>query len=176
MGTCTSKPPRPNLYAPTGQDIVCTEDDNKSPAKNDSGAEKKTPMFPFSTPSPAHYLFGKKSASSPANSTPRKFFRRPPSPANHIKAVLLRRKGGVKGVDEEEDWGGLDKSFGFSKEFRSCYEVGKEVGRGHFGYTCAAKCLKGELKGEQVAVKIIPKSKVSHIHLLLFLSVVFSIY
>ncbi|WOH04693.1 hypothetical protein DCAR_0624105 [Daucus carota subsp. sativus] len=161
MGTCTSKPPRPNLYAPPGEEIVYTEDDVKSPAKNDSNAGKKTPMFPFYTPSPAHYLFGKKSASSPANSTPRKFFRRPASPAKHIKAVLLRRRGGGKGADEEEECGGLDKSFGFSKEFKSCYEVGKEVGRGHFGYTCAAKCLKGELKGQQVAVKIISKSKMT---------------
>uniref|UniRef100_J3LP13 Protein kinase domain-containing protein n=1 Tax=Oryza brachyantha TaxID=4533 RepID=J3LP13_ORYBR len=55
---------------------------------------------------------------------------------------------------------GLDKSFGFSKHFAAKYELGREVGRGHFGYTCAAKCKKGELKGEDVAVKVIPKSKV----------------
>jgi hypothetical protein len=34
------------------------------------------------------------------------------------------------------------------------------VGRGHFGYTCSAKFKKGERKGQQVAVKVIPKSKV----------------
>jgi hypothetical protein len=35
-----------------------------------------------------------------------------------------------------------------------------EVGRGHFGYTCAAKVNKGSRKGESVAVKVIPKAKV----------------
>ena len=55
---------------------------------------------------------------------------------------------------------GLDKSFGFSKSFASKYEVGDEVGRGHFGYTCAAKFKKGDCKGQQVAVKVIPKAKV----------------
>lgn len=55
---------------------------------------------------------------------------------------------------------GLDKSFGFSKNFSTKYEVGREVGRGHFGYTCSARFKKGELKGQQVAVKVIPKSKV----------------
>lgn len=54
----------------------------------------------------------------------------------------------------------MDKRFGFSKEFMSRLEVGEEVGRGHFGYTCSAKFKKGERKGQQVAVKIIPKSKV----------------
>lgn len=54
----------------------------------------------------------------------------------------------------------LDKRFGFSKEFTSRLEVGEEVGRGHFGYTCSAKFKKGERKGQQVAVKVIPKSKV----------------
>jgi serine/threonine protein kinase len=55
---------------------------------------------------------------------------------------------------------GLDKSFGFSKHFGNKYELGDEVGRGHFGYTCQAKFKKGELKGQQVAVKVIPKAKV----------------
>lgn len=54
----------------------------------------------------------------------------------------------------------LDKSFGFSKNFGAKYELGKEVGRGHFGNTCWAKGKKGELKGQAVAVKIISKAKV----------------
>lgn len=54
----------------------------------------------------------------------------------------------------------LDKRFGFSKEFTSRLEVGQEVGRGHFGYTCSARFKKGEFKGQQVAVKVIPKTKV----------------
>lgn len=63
-------------------------------------------------------------------------------------------------VDEEVT--GLDKSFGFSKHFANKYELGEEVGRGHFGYTCSAKIKKGELKGQQVAVKVIPKAKVRY--------------
>ncbi|KAF2288393.1 hypothetical protein GH714_007226 [Hevea brasiliensis] len=51
-------------------------------------------------------------------------------------------------------------NFGFSKQFASHYELGEEVGRGHFGYTCSAKAKKGNMKGQDVAVKVIPKSKV----------------
>ncbi|PPD86336.1 hypothetical protein GOBAR_DD16730 [Gossypium barbadense] len=107
-------------------------------------------------------------ARSSTNSTPKRFFRRPfppPSPAKHIRAVLARRHGSVKpneaaipeGSDAEAAGAtgtGLDKSFGFSKHFGSKYELGDEVGRGHFGYTCTAKFKKGELKGQQVAVKM----------------------
>lgn len=64
-------------------------------------------------------------------------------------------------IPDEEDAVGLDKSFGLSKKFASRFEVGEEMGRGHFGYTCSAIGKKGELKGQKVAVKIIPKSKVS---------------
>ncbi|KAE8695931.1 Calcium/calmodulin-dependent serine/threonine-protein kinase 1 [Hibiscus syriacus] len=104
--------------------------------------------------------------------TPKRLFRRPfppPSPAKHIRAVLARRHGSVKpneaAIPEGSEAGangtGLDKSFGFSKHFGSKYELGDEVGRGHFGYTCAAKFKKGELKGQQVAVKVIPKAKMT---------------
>lgn len=142
---------------------------------------KKSPFFPFYSPSPAHYLFSKKSparspANASANSTPKRFFRKPfppPSPAKHIRAVLARRHGSVKPNEvsipegsEAEGVTGLDKNFGFSKHLGSKYELGEEVGRGHFGYTCAAKFKKGELKGQQVAVKIIPKSKVFDLFLL----------
>lgn len=144
-----------------------------------AAAGKKSPFLPFFySPSPAHHLFSKKSPAAGAatplstNSTPRRFFRRPfppPSPAKHIRAVLARRHGSVKPNEasipegSEADGGagaGLDKSFGFSKNFGSKYEIGEEVGRGHFGYTCKAKVKKGELKGQQVAVKVIPKVKV----------------
>lgn len=54
----------------------------------------------------------------------------------------------------------LDKSFGYAKNFVARFELGKEVGRGHFGHTCWAKGRKGELKGQNVAVKIISKAKV----------------
>jgi serine/threonine protein kinase len=35
------------------------------------------------------------------------------------------------------------------------------IGRGHFGHTFRAVIKKGDLKGQQVAVKVIPKAKVS---------------
>lgn len=178
MGACTSKPNlRPNPYSPkdelqnnTQHPKSLVPETQVAGTPIESNAGKKSPFFPFYTPSPAHSLFSKKSpAPASANSTPRRFFR-PPSPARHIKAVLARRQGaGKKAIQEEkqgeeggegEDGVGLDKRFGFSKEFRNKYEVGEEVGRGHFGYTCLATAKKGELKGQQVAVKVIPKAKV----------------
>ncbi|KAG5573171.1 hypothetical protein H5410_062937 [Solanum commersonii] len=77
----------------------------------------------------------------------------------HIKALLLRRHGSVKpnaaAIPEGEETKGanLDKSFGFSKQFASKYEIGEEMGRGHFGYTCSAIVKIGELKGQKVVVK-----------------------
>jgi hypothetical protein len=118
---------------------------------------------------------------SPARSTPRRFFKRPfppPSPAKHIKATLAKRLGGRKpkeGTIPEEGAAGpgaggtngpaeaerpLDKTFGFGKNFGAKYELGKEVGRGHFGHTCSALVKKGDYKGHTVAVKIISKAKV----------------
>ncbi|EMS51587.1 Calcium/calmodulin-dependent serine/threonine-protein kinase 1 [Triticum urartu] len=62
---------------------------------------------------------------------------------------------------EDGDGGrGLDKGFGFNKGFAAKYDLGDEVGRGHFGYTCAARIRKGARKGDAVAVKLIPKAKV----------------
>ncbi|XP_072957413.1 CDPK-related kinase 3-like [Typha angustifolia] len=119
-------------------------------------------------------------APSPARSTPRRFFRRPfppPSPAKHIKAVLARRQGQPKpseGTIPEEDGGRigggggggegdrpLDKTFGYGKNFGDKYELGKEIGRGHFGHTCLARAKKGEITGQLVAVKIISKAKMT---------------
>ncbi|KAL0538215.1 hypothetical protein IC582_027221 [Cucumis melo] len=109
---------------------------------------------------------------SPARaSTPGRFFKRrfaPPSPAKHIKASLAKRFGYTKpkegpipeerGAEPEQL---LDKSFGYGKNFGAKYELGKEVGRGHFGHTCSAKGKKGELKDQPVAVKIISKAKMT---------------
>ncbi|KAE9614321.1 putative non-specific serine/threonine protein kinase [Lupinus albus] len=162
MGVCVSKP--------SVNDTV-SNGENQTP-KNDN---KKSSFSPFCTPSPAHYFSSKKSpARSPANasseSTPRRFFNsalRPPSPAKHIKTLLVRRQGSVKPNEapipegnEDREVVALDKNFGFLKHFGNKYEVGDEVGRGHFGYTCVAKYKKGELKGEKVAVKVISKAKV----------------
>ncbi|KAI9113432.1 hypothetical protein K1719_015359 [Acacia pycnantha] len=201
MGLCTSKPsanltsaspksetesPRNNQVPPRDDSVpvndcpqphsITVNGENPSKEKKEAENGKRSPFFPFYSPSPAHYLFSKKSpARSPSNgssnSTPRRFFKRPfppPSPAKHIKAVLARRHGSVKpnGAtipegSEAEAVTGLDKSFGFSKHFGNKYELGDEIGRGHFGYTCAAKFKKGELKGQQVAVKVIPKAKMT---------------
>lgn len=146
-------------------------------AEEKSSKPWMSPFFPFysPSPSPAHSLFSKKSPSAAfggGSATPKRFFRRPfppPSPAKHIRALLARRHGSVKpneaAIPEEEGEAGLavaglDKNFGFEKGFASKYELGEEVGRGHFGYTCCARSMKGELKGQQVAVKVIPKAKV----------------
>lgn len=185
MGVCTSKPQKPNPYAlretENGTDPSQIPKTPLSPntaadtprRKNDVAAGKQSPFFPFYSPSPARFL--KKSpapggGSRSASSTPRRFFRRPfppPSPAKHIRAVLARRQGkkaaATAAIPEEGEGGDgadLDKRFGFSKEFTSRLEVGEEVGRGHFGYTRSARFKKGELRGQQVAVKVIPKAKV----------------
>ncbi|KAL4582357.1 hypothetical protein LXL04_006904 [Taraxacum kok-saghyz] len=62
---------------------------------------------------------------------------------------------------ELEGVSGLDKSFGFSKNFGRKYELGEEVGRGRYGYIYKAKLKKGKLKGQEVAVKVIRKSKMT---------------
>ncbi|KAH9711781.1 CDPK-related kinase 5 [Citrus sinensis] len=197
MGLCNSKPssnsssPKSDLIrnkntpvpangtpipAPSPLNAESQSNNNRTNVKGNDDAViegKKSPFFPFYSPSPAHYFFSKKSspARSSANSTPNRFFKRPfppPSPAKHIKAVLARRHGSVKPNEaaipegsEPEPAAGLNKSFGFSKHFANKYELGEEVGRGHFGYTCTAKFKKGELKGQQVAVKVIPKHKMT---------------
>ncbi|KAG6509853.1 hypothetical protein ZIOFF_027860 [Zingiber officinale] len=108
---------------------------------------------------------------TPARSTSKRFFQRPfppPSPAKHIKAALAQRQGAAKKKDAVGTGGSvgdperqLDKSFGYGKNFGSTYHLGQEVGRGHFGNTCFATAKKGEMKGQTVAVKIIPKAKMT---------------
>ncbi|KAI5066093.1 hypothetical protein GOP47_0018717 [Adiantum capillus-veneris] len=120
-------------------------------------------LSPFRSP------FRGVSEPSPANGTPRRMFKwpfPPPSPAKHIQAALLRRHGAAKPregtiPEDQELEKPLDRSFGYSKNFTIKYELGKEVGRGHFGHTCTAKIKKGDLKGQTVAVKIISKGKMT---------------
>jgi kinase len=171
MGQCYAKP--------TTRDQIQTKQEEipENPqTPNDYHFESKPTspkqFFPFYLPSP--FPASVKSSPSNPNSTPnrpttplhllKKAFP-PPSPAKHIKALLRRRHGSVKpnetsipedGVEEL----GLDKNFGFLRNFLSKYEMGEEVGRGHFGYTCVAKAKKGDVKGEEAAVKVIPKAKV----------------
>lgn len=169
MGLCYAKP--------TTKDGTKPEEIFENPqTPNDYQIESRPTspkqFFPFYLPSP--FPASVKSSPSNPNSTPKrpttplhllkKAFP-PPSPAKHIKALLRRRHGSVKpngsSIPEEgvEEFG-LDKNFGFLKNFFSKYEFGEEVGRGHFGYTCVAKAKKGDLKGEEAAVKVIPKTKV----------------
>ncbi|CAN1251060.1 CDPK-related kinase 4 [Linum perenne] len=126
---------------------------------------------PFQSPLPA----GVPPSPSPSGTPGRKFkwpFP-PPSPAKPIMR-MMRKKGQTNRtpIPEHEEGGGggggggesevpLDKNFGYPKNIGAKYELGKEVGRGHFGHTCWAKGKKGELKGESVAVKVISKAKMT---------------
>ncbi|TYI69048.1 hypothetical protein E1A91_D08G127900v1 [Gossypium mustelinum] len=122
-------------------------------------------VSPFASPLPA----GVAPSPSPARTPGRKFRwpLPPPSPAKPIMAAIMRRKGSNKAAPMEgtipEDGEGavLDKNFGYGKNLGAKFELGKEVGRGHFGHTCWAKGKKGELKGKSVAVKIISKAKMT---------------
>jgi hypothetical protein len=149
----------------------------------------------FRHPSPRHWAGSPlpRYASSPSStpSTPLRLFKRPfppPSPAKHIQSSLVKRHGekpreGVGGAAAQGGGGGvipesvesekpLDKQFGYPKNFTAKYELGHEVGRGHFGHTCFARVRRGDLKGQPIAVKIISKAKVTthlffHYHFLM---------
>ncbi|XP_031497405.1 CDPK-related kinase 3-like [Nymphaea colorata] len=149
----------------------------RSPTPGHSSSASPWPSpYPVASPlpnagaTPASPLPSGVSPSPMRSSTPRRFFRRPfppPSPAKHIKAALAKRQGPAKPKEGPipEDGGEaeqpLDKSFGYNKNFAAKYELGKEVGRGHFGHTCSARARKGEIKGQPVAVKIISKAKMT---------------
>ncbi|KAJ8770408.1 hypothetical protein K2173_015022 [Erythroxylum novogranatense] len=164
MGICHGRPIEQQQDLSNGQ-ALSIETDPQAPNSRTS----KTSNFPFYSPSPLPSLFKNSPAVSSVSSTPLRIFKRPfppPSPAKHIRALLARRHGSVKPNEASIPEGSeseiaLDKSFGFSKQFSSHYELGEEVGRGHFGYTCTAKAKKGSLKGQDVAVKVIPKSKMT---------------
>ncbi|KAI3786308.1 hypothetical protein L1987_39899 [Smallanthus sonchifolius] len=162
MGACASKPPRRNPYSPrdlpeqpnTPEHDHRREDDGESPATGKAS--------PFHSLSPVRSLLGnKKSPTRPSssNSTPKRGAFPPPSPAKHIMAVLMRRRR--RKDDGQEEVAGLDKRFGLLKRFRDHYDIGDEVGRGHFGYTISATCKSGDHTGEKVAVKVIPKAKMT---------------
>ncbi|KAJ1378035.1 Serine/threonine-protein kinase, active site [Sesbania bispinosa] len=150
--------PAPSSTAGTGNGFPSVKG---TPARSSSAA----------SPWPSPYPHGGGVTPSPARGTPRRFFRRPfppPSPAKHIRASLAKRLGHAKTpkegpIPEEERVAEetLDKSFGYSKNFGARFELGKEVGRGHFGHTCYARGKKGDLKDQHVAVKIISKAKMT---------------
>ncbi|KAG7556354.1 Protein kinase-like domain superfamily [Arabidopsis suecica] len=147
----------------------------QSPVASGASEVNSYNISPFQSPLPAGV------APSPARTPGRKFkwpFP-PPSPAKPIMAALRRRRGAPPQPRDEpipedsedvadhggENGGGggerLDKNFGFGKNFEGKYELGKEVGRGHFGHTCWAKAKKGKMKNQTVAVKIISKAKMT---------------
>ncbi|KAL0725524.1 hypothetical protein Bca4012_040123 [Brassica carinata] len=166
MGLCHGKP----IEHQPKQSLPITN--NEEALKTPLHPSKPSPsgLFPFS-PLPSLFKTSPSVSSSPSvTSTPLRIFKLPfppPSPAKHIRAFLLARrhgsaKPGQASISEGSECGvGLDKAFGFSKQFGSCYEIDGEVGRGHFGFTCSAKGKKGSLKGHDVAVKVIPKSKMT---------------
>ncbi|XP_057549259.1 CDPK-related kinase 1-like [Amaranthus tricolor] len=164
MGICQAKP----IEIPETQFETEVVNGENQPISSNTGSGK-TPKFPFYSPSPLPSGFKNSPANSSVTSTPLRFFKRPslpPSPAKHIRALLARRHGSIKPNEASIPEGsecdiGLDKNFGFSKQFFNHYEFGEEVGRGHFGYTCAGKGKKGSLKGQDVAVKVIPKAKMT---------------
>lgn len=191
MGQCYGKTIPTNDYDGPTTTIVDSGGGDQHPqsplpasaTSNGSGVNvrsvKNTPARSSATsPWPSPYPHGAASplpvgvSPSPARSTPRRWLKRPfppPSPAKHIKASLARRFGHPKqpregpipedGAAEPEQ--SLDKNFGYNKNFGAKYELGKEIGRGHFGHTCHARGRKGELKDQAVAVKIISKIKMT---------------
>ncbi|KAL3622301.1 Cyclin-dependent kinase 4 [Castilleja foliolosa] len=154
---------------------------NGTPSVKNTSARSSAATSPWPSP----YPFGGGGGTpagvspSPGRSTPRRFFKKPfppPSPAKHIRASLRKlgqrkkppREGPIPedadAVDETEpqhQQHALDKNFGYNKNFGAKYELGKEVGKGHFGHTCSAKGRKGELKDMPLAVKIISKAKMT---------------
>ncbi|KAJ3698120.1 hypothetical protein LUZ61_001825 [Rhynchospora tenuis] len=170
MGLCYGRPaPAPALdpvQDEVDKDTITSDVVGPTPQRPST---PKLPKFPFYLPSPLPASYKGSPANSSVTSTPLRILKRPfppPSPAKHIKALLARRHGSVKPNEVSIPEGSevelaLDKNFGFSKGFFTKYELGDEVGRGHFGYTCAAKGKKGEMKGEEVAVKVIPKAKMT---------------
>ncbi|KAL0382468.1 UNVERIFIED_CONTAM: CDPK-related kinase [Sesamum calycinum] len=145
-----------------------------TPSASTNGAAR-TPAQSFTaSPWQSPYPAGIAPSPSPARTPGRKFRwpLPPPSPAKPIMSAFFKRQPAAqptKPIPEEASAAGrgegserpLDKSFGYSKNFAAKYELGKEVGRGHFGHTCWAKGKKGELKNQQVAVKIISKAKMT---------------
>ncbi|KAJ6404403.1 hypothetical protein OIU84_012563 [Salix udensis] len=173
MGQCYGKTNSTNRTDATNVTIVASSTDHNHQAPLPSSTPRNGVRSVKNTP--ASPLPGGVSPSPARASTPRRFLRRPFPRLRlqkHIAASLVKRLGGRGkpkegpipehgGVEEEQQQEqSLDKSFGYSKNFGAKYELGKEIGRGHFGHTCSARVKKGELKDEAVAVKIISKAKV----------------
>lgn len=165
MGHCCSK----NVAVSVVKDDTAGAGNRAPPAPlPEVRSSEETPAHSSVSPWQSQYPAGVAPSPSPSMTPKRKFkwpFP-PPSPAKPIMAFILKRQGTKRSkegtINEDEGEGGapLDKTFGYPKNFRAKYELGKEVGRGHFGHTCWAKGKKGQLKNQTVAVKIISKAKV----------------
>ncbi|XP_071713475.1 CDPK-related kinase 4-like [Rutidosis leptorrhynchoides] len=172
MGHCCSK-------GSTRKDDIKLKPANNN--NNNNHDHQKPPSSPGDTPkysftgSPWQmpYPEGIGSTQSPAM-TPRRMFKwpfPPPSPAKPIMSAIRKRRQSKKGTPatgklpenevKSKEKIVLDKNFGFQRNLRAKYELGKEVGKGHFGHTCRAKCKKGAMKNQAVAVKIISKAKMT---------------
>lgn len=178
MGQCYGK----TIPTPENDHPIIAAADPQPPATPSVKGTPARSTSPWLSPFP----FGSAAATpagvspSPARSTtPGRFFKNPfppPSPAKHIRASLRKlgqRKKKKSPVDqpipedtttsedtEQQHYLALDRNFGYNKNLVDKYELGKEVGRGHFGHTCFARGRKGDLKDMPLAVKIISKSKV----------------
>ncbi|XP_076888568.1 CDPK-related kinase 3-like [Bidens hawaiensis] len=191
MGQCYGKTiPTSDNVGPTTITAAGHQSPSPIPANNNNNnnnnnnipSVKNTPgrsSSPWASPYPQGLSSPLPAGVSPSparSSTPgRRFFKRPfppPSPAKHIKASLARRFGQAKqpragtipedgAAVEPTELHMLDKNFGYNKSFGAKYELGKEIGRGHFGHTCHARGKKGELKDQALAVKIISKAKMT---------------
>ncbi|KAL6503942.1 CDPK-related kinase 6 [Orobanche gracilis] len=143
-----------------------------TPSATANGAARAPSQSFAASPWQSPYPAGIAPSPSPARTPGRKFRwpLPPPSPAKPIMSAFFKRQPAAqptRPIPEEASAsaagseGQLDKSFGYSSNFAAKYELGKEVGRGHFGHTCCAKVKKGDLKNQQVAVKIISKAKMT---------------
>ncbi|KAL5720201.1 cyclin-dependent serine/threonine protein kinase [Ranunculus cassubicifolius] len=160
-----------------GKDSVSIQTQSQNPAvdveaeqslANNPNSTSEIPLYSPS-PLPSSYKSSPLNSTNSSSATPLRIFKRPfppPSPAKHIKAFLTGRQRPVKRnettiTEGDESLDDFDKVFGYSRNLLAKYELGEEVGRGHFGYTCSAKAKKGHLKGQDVAVKVILKSKMT---------------
>lgn len=177
MGHCCSKNVTVSVDKDDFNSTSVSASGSANPPRQTPASGSQTPSAPFTgSPWQSPYPAGIAPTPSPARTPGRKFRwpLPPPSPAKPIMSVVFRRQQGSqpkKPISEETagnvnansnaDRSELDKSFGYSKNLGAKYELGREIGRGHFGHTCWAKGKKGEMKNRQVAVKIISKAKMT---------------
>ncbi|XP_074281601.1 CDPK-related kinase 4-like [Silene latifolia] len=188
MGQCYST--KSSAVNDTVAGGITNEPQSPAPAST-SGRQTPPSMSPWQSPYPAGVNPSPAPTMGTPGRKLLKWPFPPPSPAKPIMAALRRRReakrsragsgdgvgtgagagegtgGGLStpGRDgeerERERERGLDKNFGYGKNLGGKYELGKEVGRGHFGHTCWATAKKGEFKGQSVAIKIISKAKMT---------------